>query len=75
VTPIEWAFLQNFHADHMNACVHCAEVRFSPITFRLYEEVDAQSHTMGILSEDKRLGIAYVEVQTHHRTYEEDKGR
>jgi hypothetical protein len=28
---------QNVHADESNAAIHCAPVRYSPITFRLAE--------------------------------------
>lgn len=33
------AFRQNYHLDHSNAAIHCAEVRYSPITFRLAEHL------------------------------------
>jgi hypothetical protein len=32
-------FQQNYHADHSNAAIHCATVRYSPITFRLAEQI------------------------------------
>ena len=32
-----FCFSQNYHADCSNASVHCATVRYSPITFRLAE--------------------------------------
>ena len=34
---IAQAFLHVFHQDHANAAMHCAIVRYSPITFRLAE--------------------------------------
>ena len=33
------AFRQNYHLDHSNAAIHCAEVRYSPITFRIAEHL------------------------------------
>lgn len=30
-----WAFEYMFHMDKANACMHCAPVKFSPLTFRL----------------------------------------
>ena len=34
-STVKWAFLQNYHADMMNACIHEATVKFSPLTFSL----------------------------------------
>jgi hypothetical protein len=34
------AFLVMYHQDHANAAMHCASVRYSPLTFRLAEQVD-----------------------------------
>src|SRR5262245_20366830 len=31
------AFLKMYHEDRANAAMHCAEVRYSPLTFRLAE--------------------------------------
>jgi hypothetical protein len=71
VTPAEWAFLQNFYADQMNACIHCSDVRFSPITFRLWEELPkARAY-----SEGGPLFHAWSVVNSHHGAYTEDKGR
>jgi hypothetical protein len=64
-----WSFQQNYHADQMNAAVHCAPVRFSPITFRLYEALMEQWP----VGEDITEEMATV---GHHRgAYEEDPGR
>ncbi len=30
-----FAFLHFYHDDKSNAAIHCTDVRFSPITFRL----------------------------------------
>jgi hypothetical protein len=31
------SFRQTYHADCANAAIHCASVRFSPLTFRIAE--------------------------------------
>ena len=64
-----WAFNQNYHLDKSNACVHCAPVRFSPITFRLMEEL-----LVGWI-EGEDITPELAEVRSHHGQYEEDKGR
>ena len=65
---LNWAFLYHFHTDCANAAVHCAPVRFSPITFRLYDAVIAN------LPEDEWSNEIHV-VMTHYGNYEEDRGR
>lgn len=61
------------HLDESNAAIHCAQVRYSPITFRLAQELDAQSHTAGVWpTEDD--GTIWRVLQ-HLGQYEEDKGR
>jgi hypothetical protein len=71
---IMWALRQNFHADRMNAAIHCAEVRYSPITFRLYEcLVDEE----GVLREEARgedLDML-LSLGRQHGVYPEDPGR
>jgi hypothetical protein len=32
------AFRRSYHEDHANAALHCATVRYSPLTFRLAEQ-------------------------------------
>ncbi len=64
-----WCFQQNYHLDKSNACVHCSPVRFSPITFRLY-----QALIVG-WPYDEDITAEMAEVRTHHGQYEEDKGR
>ncbi len=61
----QWAFNHLYHEDQANAAMHCAPVRFSPITFRLAETLEAAgidsekiSHVVGDIGE-----------------YEEDAGR
>lgn len=67
--PIQWAFLQNYHLDKSNACVHCSPVRFSPLTFRLFEAL------MAGWPEDEDITQEMAEVRSHHGTYQEDRGR
>jgi hypothetical protein len=64
-----WAFTYMYHMDKANACMHCAPVRFSPLTFLL-----AQS----FLTEwDEDLGLTpeLIEVRDHIGKYELDPGR
>ena len=64
-----WCFLQNYFLDKSNACVHCAPVKFSPITFRLYEVLIA------FWPDDEDIVQEMAEVKSHHGKYEEDRGR
>lgn len=65
-----WCFIQNYHLDKSNAAVHCSPVRFSPITFRLYEALMvARDHDNEGITEEM------TEVALHHGRYQEDKGR
>ncbi len=64
-----WCFLQNYHLDKSNACVHLAPVRFSPITFRLSLILSAS------WPEDEDVLPELAEVRDHVGRYEEDKGR
>lgn len=61
------------HLDESNAAIHCAPVRYSPITFRLAQELDAQSHTFGEWPTEDDGTIA--RVLSHLGQYEEDPGR
>lgn len=66
LTPLEYAFLHLYHEDHANAAVHCATVRYSPLTFRLAEA----------LRDLDLVDLVAVEgVLCHLGRYEEDKGR
>jgi len=67
--PVQWAFLQNYHADKMNACIHCAPVRFSPITFRLFQAV------FQLWAPDEDITDEMAEVRNHLGSYEPDPGR
>lgn len=58
------------HLDESNAAIHCAPVRYSPITFRLAEELTGSAVEQ--LGED---GGAIARVMSHVGQYEEDTGR
>lgn len=63
---------QNYHADKSNAAIHCAEVRFSPLTFRIAEALlDLWREDIG----NKDLTQELAEVRSHMNQYAEDKGR
>lgn len=64
------SFVHFFHMDMANAAIHCAKVRFSPITFRLAEAIQREQISIS--------GHAYNSltiVSDHAGKYEEDKGR
>jgi hypothetical protein len=63
------AFRFFYHYDRSNAAVHCAEVRYSPITFRLAEAISGYSTVMAAEHDD------LMEVLNHVGLYEEDPGR
>lgn len=81
VHPGTWfAFLHFMHMDHANAAMHCASVRYSPITFRLAEFLwetyplsphPEQAEHLVHLRNDPRL----KQVLQHIGLYEEDAGR
>jgi len=64
-----WCFLQNYHLDKSNAAVHCAPVKFSPLTFRIYEALRM------LWPDDEDITQEMAEVEHHRGKYEEDKGR
>jgi hypothetical protein len=69
LSEILWfCFKQNYHADCSNASIHCAEPRFSPITFRLAEYIWTEFPSFQV-NEDLRA------VWLDRNQYEEDKGR
>jgi hypothetical protein len=71
-----WALEQNFHADKMNAAVHNAAVRFSPITFRLAEVLGAMAEELEW--DTDALGQHWgtiAAVLTDKGQYAEDPGR
>lgn len=71
---LSFCFEQNYGLDRSNAAIHTAVVRFSPITFRLAEEITAQRNAYGFAL----LGVtaaAVAEVMSHNGSYTEDVGR
>jgi hypothetical protein len=65
------------HLDHSNAAVHTARVRYSPITFRLAQEIERRvinGRTDDLLADEVDERILF-QVLAHVGTYEEDKGR
>ena len=66
---LTWCFKQNFHADHMNAAIHMAAVRYSPITFRLAEAISEVTTV-----NNERYQAVYT-VMLDKGLYEEDMGR
>jgi hypothetical protein len=64
-----WAFQFHYHTDRANAAVHCAPVKFSPITFRLYLELAEGWPT------DVDIAPEMAVVKSHIGLYEEDRGR
>lgn len=67
--PLGWAFQQNYHADKMNAAVHCAPVKFSPLTFRLCAAL------FSCWTDDEDITAEMREVREHTGMYAEDPGR
>jgi hypothetical protein len=66
---IMWhALRQNYHLDCSNAAIHCAPVRYSPLTFRIAEYL--WNH---FPSYRHRIELANVAVDLG--SYEEDPGR
>jgi hypothetical protein len=62
-----WAFEFFYHQDCANAQMHCAPVRFSPITFRLAQGLTSVGYR------DTHLAVA--EVMDDLGEYAEDEGR
>jgi hypothetical protein len=65
------SFLKMYHEDRANAAMHCAEVRYSPLTFRLAEALE--DHLKVAPSNE-----VYPDVYTvllDKGTYDEDPGR
>lgn len=60
-----WAFGHFANTDQANACIHCAPVRYSPITFRLAEAVAP------VYADDELVQA----VLAARGRYPEDKGR
>ena len=64
-----WAFDHFYYMDKANACMHCAPVRFSPLTFRLAEALKED------WSEQEDFTPELDEVLRHKGRYAEDPGR
>ena len=69
VEPVLWAFVQNFHLDKSNAAVHCAPVKFSPLTFRLVQAL------LVLWPEDEDITPEMAEVRAAIGAYVLDGGR
>jgi hypothetical protein len=64
-----WAF-EHFEAmDRANAKLHCAPVRYSPITFRLCRALDL------LWADEEDITEEMAHVRSHTGTYPEDPGR
>jgi hypothetical protein len=66
---LSYSFRHFFALDHSNAAVHCAKVRYSPITFRLAEQISLM-HQNG-----SDLPAAVATVMKDRGSYPEDTGR
>ena len=64
-----WSFQHFFHTDKANAALHCAPVRFSPITFQLLYALLAG------WSDHEDITAEMAEVQHHRGQYNVDPGR
>ena len=64
-----WCFEYFYHMDKANACVHNAPVKFSPITFGLFQQL------LEFWSEDIDITQEMAEVNSHLGTYDLDPGR
>ena len=63
------AFKLVYHQDHANAAMHCAPVRYSPITFRLAEQIN------DITPVNEDVWSEVYSVLLDMGAYEEDRGR
>lgn len=64
-----WTFEYMYHMDKANACMHCAPVKFSPVTFLLAQEL------LHDWSQDEDITSELAEVRDHIDKYELDMGR
>lgn len=58
------------HLDKSNAAIHCGEVRYSPLTFRIAEAIVAEFPD-GVTAVDVDVRTVLADAGA----YEEDKGR
>lgn len=64
-----WCLQQNNHLDKSNAAIHCSPVKFSPLTFRIFEALIYD------WPDDEDITQEMAEVRNHQNMYEEDSGR
>ena len=68
-----WQAFEHFaHTDMANAATHLSGVRWSPLTFRLADQLDAMGVEPHLAGSNARLLEA---VQTARGQYPEDRGR
>lgn len=68
-----WECFRHFaHLDHSNAAIHCGQVRYSPLTFRVAEALQGRSVDDAAPEGDVTLLAA---VLGHRGQYPEDRGR
>lgn len=70
-----WAFIQNYHFDMANSAVHCAQVRWSPLTFRLAEAIEGERARIGSPAPSEKVLPQVYAVLLDKGLYEEDRGR
>lgn len=71
MAEVAWECFRYFvHMDESNAAIHCAPVRYSPITFRLAEHLSPDEVVLSGRNAD-----SLVRVRAELGKYEEDKGR
>ncbi len=69
-----WECFRHFaHLDHANAAIHTADVRYSPITFRLAETLD-DLRDVAVPIDAGSVQLLDL-VLAHRGTYPEDTGR
>jgi len=68
-----WQCFRHFvHIDKANAAIHCAQVRYSPLTFRLAELLHASEFYDELAPEPAEMLRSVI---GDLGTYEEDSGR
>lgn len=68
-----WACFEYFaHKDQGNAAIHMSPARYSPVTFRLADQLDAMDVYGGLISANADL---LRDVMSHRGQYAEDRGR
>lgn len=73
IDQVLWFAFEHFaHLDQANASIHCASVRWSPITFRLADQLDAMNVYDNLMPASAELLRV---VMRHRGQYEEDAGR